>query len=126
MDKSISEELARAAIADSRELDRICEHLAEGFLEREEEPPFRVGSAHFAGDGDGELITADRYWRLRFLRLPTVSTAVHCARWLRDHVDTEIHQVVAQRWALGYAFVTKDNIESGAEVENCHRANHDR
>jgi hypothetical protein len=94
----------------------MCELIAQDLLERGEEPTFQIQSANFAGDG--ELITADRYWRLRFLQLPTVSTAADCARWLHAHVDPDVRTEVEQKWALGYAFITKGDIESGAEVEH--------
>jgi hypothetical protein len=116
MDESIREQLARAAVTGSRQLDRMCELIAQDLLERGEEPTFQIQSANFAGDG--ELITADRYWRLRFLQLPTVSTAADCARWLHAHVDPDVRTEVEQKWALGYAFITKGDIESGAEVEH--------
>ncbi|MGC7093054.1 hypothetical protein ACPZ19_00165 [Amycolatopsis lurida] len=86
-----------------------------GFFDEDSEPDFTVNSADFTGDG--LLICADRYWRLRFLDRPTVETAVRCARWLAAHVASEVRTPIAEKWALGYAFITRDNIESGAEVE---------
>ncbi|MFI6026267.1 hypothetical protein [Amycolatopsis magusensis] len=113
MEETIAAELAHAA--GSRELDRLCERHAQRFFDEGVEPGFAVESADF--DGDGLLICADRYWRLRFLDRPTVETATRCARWLTDHVAADARTTVTEKWALGYAFITRDNIEAGAEVE---------
>lgn len=113
-DTSISEELARAASYGSRELDRTCEQVATALFEEGKEPPFEVRSADF--ESDPYLICADRYWRLRFLRRPTVGTAAQCARWLADHVTAEQRGDVEQKWSLGYAFITRDSVESRIEL----------
>jgi hypothetical protein len=110
---SISTELGRAA-SDSRELDRICEQVAEALIKENVTPPFEVRSADFAADP--YLICADRYWRLRFLDRPTITTAGECARWLITHVATEYRGEVGQKWSLGYGFITRDSVESRGEL----------
>jgi hypothetical protein len=113
-DTTISAELHRAAASDSRELDRICEQVAAALIDDGIEPPFQVSSADF--DTDPFLICADRYWYRRFLALPSVRTAAECASWLNDQVAGEHRAVIEQKWTLGYAFVTKDTVESRTEL----------
>lgn len=113
-DTAIAARLHRAATADSRELDRVCERVAEELIAAGVEPPFDVTSSDFAADPF--LICADRYWRLRFLQQPSVSTAAECAVWLARHVETEHYVEVSQKWALGYAFITRDTMESWTEL----------
>ncbi|SFQ63366.1 hypothetical protein SAMN05421810_11157 [Amycolatopsis arida] len=115
MTEPIVTELAEAAAAGTRELDRVCDRIARELLADGTEPPFEVRSADFAGDA--LLICADRYWYWRFLDRPSVSTAAACARWLHAHVAGDARTEVAEKWALGYAFVTKDSVESGTEIE---------
>ncbi|MFI8511294.1 hypothetical protein ACIGHB_09170 [Streptomyces sp. NPDC085460] len=100
--------------SDSRELDRVCEEVAETLRRDDVEPPFDVNSADFATDP--YLICADRYWRLRFLERPTILTAAACAAWLGTRVAREARTEVLEKWALGYAFITKDNVESPLEL----------
>ncbi|MGH3773842.1 MAG: hypothetical protein ACRDRW_21045 [Pseudonocardiaceae bacterium] len=111
---SISAALGRAVASDSRELDRLCEQVAEDLIKEEVEPPFDVRSADFAADP--YLICADRYWRLRFLDRPTTITAAQCARWLVTHVATDSRGEIGQKWSLGYGFITRDSIESRGEL----------
>ncbi|MFI5805733.1 hypothetical protein [Streptomyces sp. NPDC051561] len=99
---------------DSRELDRVCEEVATALYEGGGEPPFTVESADFAADA--HLICADRYWRLRFLERPDIRTAADCSRWLNVHVTREHRTEVLEKWSLGYAFITKDTVESTAEL----------
>ncbi|MDT0310459.1 hypothetical protein RM780_26435 [Streptomyces sp. DSM 44917] len=113
--------LRRVATEDSRELDRVCEEVARSLRETGTEPPFRVTSADFAADPF--LICADRYWRLRFLEHPTVRTAAACASWLQAHgpaahepSGAAQHTEVLEKWALGYAFITRDSEETPAEI----------
>lgn len=113
-DNTISEELTRAASADSRELDRTCELVAAALIEQGVEPPFEIRSADFSADP--YLICADRYWFRRFHHLPSVRTAAECARWLHTHITAEHRAAIEQKWALGYAFVTKDTVESRSEL----------
>lgn len=113
-DTSISAALADARSLDSRELDRACEQIAARLFDDGVEPAFDVTSADFGADPF--LICADRYWRLRFLDQPTVETATACARWLLRWVGTEHRPEVFERWALGYAFITKDTVESRDEL----------
>jgi len=114
-DASIVATLRQAATSDSRELDRICESVAARLMDAGTEPAFEVRTADF--DGDPFLICADRYWRLRFLALPNVLTAGDCARWLGEHVAAEARAEVEQKWSLGYAFITRDNVESRHELD---------
>lgn len=113
-EQSLHQRLHHASTAGSRELDRTCEAAAHELVDAGEEPPFEVDSADFAADP--YLITADRYWRLRFLALPTVDTAARCAEWLERHVAEQHRAEVRQKWALGYAFITRDNVESPTEL----------
>ena len=107
---SINARLGRAAAADSRELDRVCETVAAELIDANTEPPFPIPSADFTIDP--WLICADRYWRRRFLAEPTVEVAARCARWLLDHAEALIRPAIIEKWALGYAFITRDNVES--------------
>ncbi|MEV0528637.1 hypothetical protein AB0I66_34980 [Streptomyces sp. NPDC050439] len=107
-------QLSGIALGSSRELDRVCLETAAALLADDVEPPFDVASADFATDA--YLICADRYWWQRFLRSPTIRTAAACARWLGDHI-AEAHRVeIGHRWALGNAFVTRDNVEEISEL----------
>ncbi|OXM75050.1 MULTISPECIES: hypothetical protein [Amycolatopsis] len=112
--KALLDSLRQATTTGSRELDRICEAAAAELMAAGAEPPFEVGSADFAADPF--LICADRYWRLRFLELPTVETAARCAHWLTRSADVEQRTEIAQKWALGYAFITRDTVESAREL----------
>ncbi|MER6809906.1 hypothetical protein ABT299_11555 [Spirillospora sp. NPDC000708] len=109
-------ELRRLTTTDSRELDRVCERVASELLEQGIEPNFSVESADFGRDPF--LICADRYWRLRFLAAPTVTTAAKCARWLHQRTAIEHRGEIAERWALGYSFITRDTLESRDELSD--------
>jgi hypothetical protein len=114
---SITERLGRLAAAASRELDQECEEVARALWEAGTEPPLRLESADF--EGDPFLICADRYWRLRFLERPSVRTAAACARWLAAHLgepNAAYRTAIEQKWALGYAFITRDSEESAGEL----------
>ncbi|WP_326599927.1 hypothetical protein [Streptomyces sp. NBC_01803] len=118
---SIIAPLSRVATADSRELDRVCEEVAVSLRAAGTEPPYQLTSANFASDPF--LICADRYWRLRFLDRPTVRTAAECARWLQAHgpgredtIGQTHYTEIEEKWALGYAFITRDSEESPAEI----------
>jgi hypothetical protein len=113
-DNTISRELNQAAAGDSRELDRVCQRVADMLFDEGMEPQFTVNSADFAADP--YLICADLYWFRRFKDIPSVRTAVECARWLVTHVSPEHRTAVEQKWSLGYAFVTKDSVESRTEL----------
>jgi hypothetical protein len=106
--------LEQVSASDSRELDRVCEEVATALFEGGQEPPFTVTSADFATDP--HLICADRYWRLRFLDRPTIQTAAACSTWLVGHVIRDHHTEVLEKWSLGYAFITKDSVESSLEL----------
>jgi hypothetical protein len=114
-DASIVATLRQAAGSDSRELDRTCESVAAHLVGAGTEPVFEVRTADF--EGDPFLICADRYWRLRFLAVPSVPTAAECARWLDEHVAAVARAEVEQKWSLGYAFITRDNVESRHELD---------
>jgi hypothetical protein len=111
---AIAAELASAAAADSRELDQICDGVALTLIDSDTEPPFQVTSADFATDA--YLICADRYWFHVFHATPSVRTAARCARWLHSHVDAAHRTEVLEKWALGYAFVTRATVESATEL----------
>lgn len=118
---SIIARLSQVTTEDSRELDRVCEDTARSLWEDGVEPPFQLTSANFASDPF--LICADRYWRLRFLDQPSVRTAAECARWLQEHAPAGddggggAHRTeIEQKWALGYAFITRDSEESASEM----------
>lgn len=104
----------RGAQADSRQLDRICIQVAADLVAEGAEPEFDVDTADF--DSDAFLICADRYWQRRLLDEPTVTTAVACGRWLEQHVAADVRPEVEHRWALGNGFVTRDTVESSAEL----------
>ncbi|MEV4431508.1 hypothetical protein [Streptomyces sp. NPDC049555] len=111
---SLTARLDEVRGGDSRELDRVCEEAAQELVAAGVEPPFDVASADFAADA--RLICADRYWRLRFLRVPGVRTAAACAAWLGSHVPAGVRTEVREKWSLGYAFITRDTVESAAEL----------
>jgi hypothetical protein len=118
---SIIARLSQVTTEDSRELDRVCEDTARSLFEGGTEPPFQLTSANFASDPF--LICADRYWRLRFLDQPSVRTAAECARWLQEHAPAgedgtcgAYRTEIEQKWALGYAFITRDSEESASEM----------
>lgn len=112
---SIVAPLRQVATEDSRELERVCEEVAVSLLDAGVEPPFRLMNANFASDPF--LICADRYWRLRFLARPSVRTAAECARWLYEHAPAEPFRTeVEEKWALGYAFITRATEDSPAEL----------
>ncbi|MGW1297775.1 hypothetical protein [Streptomyces sp. NPDC002533] len=106
--------LDQVSASDSREVDRVCEEVATALFEADEEPSFDVMSADFAGDT--RLICADRYWRLRFLDRPNIRTAAACSAWLIRHVAREHRTEVLEKWSLGYAFITRDSVESALEL----------
>lgn len=113
-EQSLQQRLHHASDAGSRGLDRICEAAAHELMAAGDEPPFTVDSADFASDP--YLVCADRYWRLRFLELPTVDTAARCAEWIERSVVAEHRTEILRKWALGYAFITRDNVESPGEL----------
>lgn len=106
--------LDQVSASDSREVDRVCEEVATAMFEAGEVPSFDVTSADFAGDA--RLICADRYWRLRFLDGPDIRTAAACSAWLVSHIAREHRTEVLEKWSLGYAFITKDSVESALEL----------
>ncbi|SBW21607.1 hypothetical protein FDG2_2057 [Candidatus Protofrankia californiensis] len=106
--------LRQASTVDSRERDRVCEAAAAVLIDAGVEPPFDVPTSDFAADP--WLICADRYWRRRFLDAPAVEVAARCARWLADHAHTDHVTDIAEKWSLGYAFITKDTVESREDL----------
>jgi hypothetical protein len=111
--------LAALATEGSRELDRDCDRYARRYVEAEVEPQFDVVTADFANDP--YLICADRFWNLRITAEPTLTTAVLCAGWLAVHVAEQVRTPIQEKWALGYAFITRDSVESAAEVADTTR-----
>ncbi|MGW0328987.1 hypothetical protein [Nocardia sp. NPDC003183] len=106
--------LAGLAATDSRELDRDCDRIAQQYLAQGVEPQFDLGSADFASDP--RLICADRYWFHRFHAEPTLRTAVDCAGWLGEHATVVVADRVREKWAMGYAFVTRSSVETAFEI----------
>ncbi|OCC11575.1 hypothetical protein A3Q37_02772 [Streptomyces sp. PTY087I2] len=111
---SYTARLNGVTVSDSRELDRVCEEVALALHRDGTEPPFDVRSSDFAADP--YLICSDRYWRLRFLEQPSIRTAAACSLWISAHVSREARVEVLEKWALGYAFITKDSVESAVEL----------
>ncbi|WP_330452769.1 MULTISPECIES: hypothetical protein [unclassified Streptomyces] len=111
---SYAARLNQVVVSDSRELDRVCEEVALALHRDGTEPPFDVVSSDFAADP--YLICADRYWRLRLLERPSIRTAAACSLWISAHVSREARVEVLEKWALGYAFITKDSVESAVEL----------
>lgn len=115
MTSEMTERLRRAQTSDPRALDRICEQAAAELIDTDTEPNYPVTTADFTTDA--LLICADRYWRRRFLAEPTVDTAVHCALWIAGYVVPEHRQVIEEKWALGYAFITRDTVDVDTALE---------
>ncbi|MFC9898086.1 hypothetical protein ACFVMC_30720 [Nocardia sp. NPDC127579] len=111
--------LAGMRATDSRALERDCDRLAQQYLAQRVEPQFEVGSADF--DTDPYLICADRYWNHRFRAEPTLRTAVECAGWLSERVAAEHRAAIREKWALGYAFITRDAVETASEIADATR-----
>lgn len=115
MDHALIESTLGALVAaNSRELERECEQIALQYLAQQVEPQFDIDSADF--DRDPRLICADRYWNHRFRAEPTLYTAVHCAGWMAEHIAGAVHEPIGEKWALGYAFITRDSVESADEI----------
>lgn len=115
MDHALIEStLSGLVAANSRVLERDCEQIALQYLAQQVEPQFDVDSADF--DSDPHLICADRYWNHRFRAEPTLQTAVLCAGWMAEHVAAAVHEPIREKWALGYAFITRDSVESAGEI----------
>ncbi|MFD3703931.1 hypothetical protein ACFWUP_12335 [Nocardia sp. NPDC058658] len=115
MDHALIEStLGGLAAANSRELERRCDRIASSYVREQVEPQFDVNSADF--ERDPFLICADRYWNHRFRDEPTLVTAVACAAWLAEHVAAAVHEPIREKWALGYAFITRDSVESAGEI----------
>jgi hypothetical protein len=110
----IESALAELDPADSRELERYCDRYAREFLAAGVEPQFHVATADFARDP--YLICADRYWNYRHRDEPTLHTAVACAGWLAEHVALDVRTAVREKWAVGYAFITRDSVQSLADI----------
>ncbi|MFF8815250.1 hypothetical protein [Streptomyces pactum] len=111
----IARRLSRAPQSDLRALERLCESIAEELFDTGVVPDITITSTDFATDR--VLICADRYWRRRFLSAPSLDTAVECARWLAAHVEPEHRKVIEEKWALGYAFITSDTVDTDPVVE---------
>jgi len=112
--ESITARLHQAAAAGEGELDRVCEAVATELVDAGLEPPFPIPTADFAADV--WLICADRYWRRRLLAEPTVEVAASCAHWLATHADASIRPEIAEKWTMGYGFITRDTVDSTADL----------
>ncbi|MBL7486687.1 hypothetical protein I6A60_29270 [Frankia sp. AgB1.9] len=106
--------LGDVAAAGSRELDRVCEEVAAELVAAGVEPPFSLRSADLRADP--WAITADRYFRRRLLAEPSVEVAARAARWLCEHAEAAVRADLFERWAMGFAFVTRDTVESGEDL----------
>ncbi|MFC4375021.1 hypothetical protein ACFO5K_13025 [Nocardia halotolerans] len=115
MDHALVESVLGSLVAaNSRELERECEQVALQYLAQQVEPQFDIDSADF--DRDPRLICADRYWHQRFRAAPTLHTAVLCAGWMAEHIAAAAHEPIREKWALGFAFITRDSVESANEI----------
>ncbi|MFD6157824.1 hypothetical protein ACFWF7_30515 [Nocardia sp. NPDC060256] len=120
MDHEVVEQALAALVASgSRQLDRDCDLYARRYIAEGVEPQFDVSSTDF--DSDPYLICADRYWNYRLTNEPTLQIAVECAGWLREHVAPGCRTAIREKWALGYAFITRDSVESLDEVADATR-----
>lgn len=120
MDHEVVEQaLAALAASGSRQLDRDCDRYARRYLAAGVEPQFDVSSVDFGSDP--YFLCADRYWNHRFTGEPTLQTAVECAGWLREHVAPGCRTEIREKWSLGYAFITRDSVESLDEVADATR-----
>ncbi|WP_405166142.1 hypothetical protein OG203_14305 [Nocardia sp. NBC_01499] len=128
MDHEVVEQaLAALAASGSRQLDRDCDRYARRYIDEGVEPQFEIRSTDFGGDP--YFICADRYWNHRLTDEPTLHIAVECAGWLREHVAAGCRDAIREKWALGYAFITRSSVESLDEVADATRdivANDDR
>lgn len=112
--ESIGARLARAAASGPAMVHQTCEEIAAELVTAGLEPPLRIPTADFTTDR--ALLCADRYWRRRLLREPSVEVAARAARWLVDHADSEIRPSIIETWALGYAFITRDTVDSREDL----------
>ncbi|WP_280236645.1 hypothetical protein [Nocardia cyriacigeorgica] len=118
MDHAVIEAGLASLVAGSapgtRELERECDAFARRYVAQRVEPQFDVTSANFASDPF--LICADRYWNLRFTAEPTLATAVECAGWAAERIKGAHRQTILEKWAIGYAFITRGTVESLTEI----------
>jgi hypothetical protein len=96
------------------QLERVCRQVATELIEAGSEPDFAVTTSDF--HTDPRLLCADNYWSQRLLADPTITTAAACARWLQEHVELAVQPAIEQRWALGTAYITRDIVETPAEL----------
>lgn len=107
--------LSQVSTADPRELDRVCQEVAVSLCDAGIAPPYSLAPTDFAADPF--LMCADRYWRLRFRRCPSMATAVECARWLYEHApDETLRTQIEEAWALGYAWLARATEETPTEI----------
>ncbi|MFE3445940.1 hypothetical protein ACFXNW_23155 [Nocardia sp. NPDC059180] len=106
--------LVAASTPGTRELERECDAFARHYLSQGVEPQFDVASSNFVSDPF--LICADRYWNLRFTAAPTLATAVECAGWATERIENAHRQPILEKWAIGYAFITRGTVESLPEI----------
>ncbi|MBF6089975.1 hypothetical protein [Nocardia cyriacigeorgica] len=108
--------LVVGVVPGTRELERECDVFARRYLAEPGvvEPQFDITSANFTSDPF--LICADRYWNLRFTAEPTLATAVQCAGWATERIEAAYRQPILEKWAIGYAFITRGTVESLTEI----------
>ncbi|SBW28016.1 putative membrane protein [Candidatus Protofrankia californiensis] len=96
-----------------RERDRTCERLAQTLIDSGTVPAWNVPA-----DGADRAVgvCADMYWRRRHLAVPSVTTARECAEWVWRQVHPAAREAVCERWALGYAFITRDTVDSASDL----------
>ncbi|SBW27994.1 putative membrane protein [Candidatus Protofrankia californiensis] len=93
--------------------DRECERLAQALIDSGTVPAWEVPA-----DGVDRAvgICADMYWRRRHLAVPSVTTARDCAEWVWRQVHPAAREAVCERWALGYAFITRNTVDSASDL----------
>ncbi|WP_018504993.1 tetratricopeptide repeat protein [Parafrankia discariae] len=105
--------VSQALGADPREIDRVCQDVAAVLVGAGVEPPVQVRSVDAA---DPWLLLGYRYWQCRVRAEPTVQVAAACARWVEAHVEPAHRAEIVQRWALDYAFLTRDTVDSAHDL----------
>ncbi|WP_054571637.1 hypothetical protein [Frankia sp. R43] len=91
----------------------VCAAVAAGlFAAGLDRPPFPVDA------GEPWLSCARVFWALRIRAEPGVTTAVACARWLRDDsgLPAERRSVVAWEWSFGFGVEARASVESDHDL----------
>lgn len=105
----------------SRELESYCEGLARQYLEQGSTPRFMVDAEQrsflvLQVNSDPRLLCADRYWRIRFRKMPRAETAAECADWINVYAAPRIRRALREKWALDFGFITRPSIETPDEI----------